>query len=167
MRLTGVGHTAWSCTVKVFVWWCSHDAWNRPKVADFVAPAVLCVLVTLVRQVAVDIGANQVGDMSTVALLEETDQLLGKNHLFKRSLLLIKVMYVWVISTAQSVLVFAQRPLRSNGVLYSVIALSMHIGTGPFRGDDLWCCVIGGWTSLSQLGCHVGNIYVCAWAINL
>ena len=42
-------------------------------------------------QVAVDIGANQVGDIATVALLEETDQLLGKNHLFKRSLLLIKV----------------------------------------------------------------------------
>lgn len=45
------------------------------------------------NQVAVDIGANQVGDIATVALLEETDQLLGKNHLFKRSLLLIKV---WV-----------------------------------------------------------------------
>lgn len=29
--------------------------------------------------------------IATVALLEETDQLLGKNHLFKRSLLLIKV----------------------------------------------------------------------------
>lgn len=43
------------------------------------------------NQVAVDIGANQVGDIATVALLEETDQLLGKNHLFKRSLLLIKV----------------------------------------------------------------------------
>ena len=42
-------------------------------------------------QVAVDIGANQVGDIATVALLEETDQLLGKNHLLKRSLLLIKV----------------------------------------------------------------------------
>lgn len=38
-----------------------------------------------------DIGANQVGDIATVALLEETDQLLGKNHLLKRSLLLIKV----------------------------------------------------------------------------
>lgn len=42
-------------------------------------------------QVAVDIGANEVGAIATVALLEETDQLLGKNHLFKRSLLLIKV----------------------------------------------------------------------------
>lgn len=44
------------------------------------------------NQVAVDIGANQVGDIATVALLEETDQLLGKDHLFKRSLLLIKVL---------------------------------------------------------------------------
>lgn len=43
------------------------------------------------NQVAVDIAANQVGDIAMVALLEETDQLLGKNHLFKRSLLLIKV----------------------------------------------------------------------------
>lgn len=42
---------------------------------------------------AVDIGANQVGEIATVALLEETDQLLGKNHLFKRSLLLIKVIH--------------------------------------------------------------------------
>ncbi|CAM9149523.1 unnamed protein product, partial [Scytosiphon promiscuus] len=47
------------------------------------------------NQVAVDIGANQVGDIATVALLEETDQLLGKNHLFKRSLLLIKSWWVY------------------------------------------------------------------------
>lgn len=54
------------------------------------------------NQVAVDIGANQVGDIATVALLEETDQLLGKNHLFKRSLLLIKVwmgdVYIYIYS---------------------------------------------------------------------
>lgn len=57
-------------------------------------PSYACVAVffwSVGRQVAVDIGANQVGDIATVALLEETDQLLGKNHLFKRSLLLIKV----------------------------------------------------------------------------
>ncbi|CAM9739962.1 unnamed protein product, partial [Pylaiella littoralis] len=47
------------------------------------------------NQVAVDIGANQVGGIATVALLEETDQLLGKNHLFKRSLLLIKSWWVY------------------------------------------------------------------------
>ncbi|CAN0538992.1 unnamed protein product, partial [Ectocarpus sp. 12 AP-2014] len=47
------------------------------------------------NQVAVDIGANQVGDIATVALLEETDQLLGKDHLFKRSLLLIKSWWVY------------------------------------------------------------------------
>lgn len=43
--------------------------------------------------------------IATVALLEETDQLLGKNHLFKRSLLLIKVILRRQYPVAESLFV--------------------------------------------------------------
>ena len=45
----------------------------------------------LVDNVEVAISANQVGAVSTVSLLESLDRWVGRNHLFKRSLLLIKV----------------------------------------------------------------------------
>ncbi|CAN0114861.1 unnamed protein product, partial [Discosporangium mesarthrocarpum] len=47
------------------------------------------------NQVAVDIKANRLGDLCTVALLEEVDQLLGKDHLLKRSLLLVKSWWLY------------------------------------------------------------------------
>lgn len=38
----------------------------------------------------VDITGGQVGAMSTLAFFEEIDRLVGRNHLFKRTLLLCK-----------------------------------------------------------------------------
>lgn len=38
----------------------------------------------------VDITVNRGGALNTVAFLEEADQMIGRNHLFKRSVLLIK-----------------------------------------------------------------------------
>lgn len=38
-----------------------------------------------------DISANQGGGLSAACFFEEVDRLVGKNHLFKRATLLIKV----------------------------------------------------------------------------
>lgn len=45
----------------------------------------------VVNNIAVDITVNQSGALAACAFLEEADELIGYNHLFKRSLLLIKV----------------------------------------------------------------------------
>lgn len=49
-------------------------------------PVVKC----LVGSIIVDISFNQLGGLSTVCFLEEVDRLIGRNHLFKRSIILVK-----------------------------------------------------------------------------
>jgi hypothetical protein len=44
----------------------------------------------LVNNVGVDITVNQIGALASVTFLEEADRLIGYDHLFKRSVLLIK-----------------------------------------------------------------------------
>ncbi|KAF3327374.1 Poly(A) RNA polymerase cid14 [Carex littledalei] len=44
----------------------------------------------LVQNIVVDISFNQVGGLLTLCFLEEVDVLIGKDHLFKRSIMLIK-----------------------------------------------------------------------------
>ncbi|CAN1303327.1 hypothetical protein LINPERPRIM_LOCUS25802 [Linum perenne] len=44
----------------------------------------------LVQNIVVDISFNQLGGLCTLCFLEEVDRLIGKDHLFKRSIILIK-----------------------------------------------------------------------------
>ncbi|KAL4310472.1 hypothetical protein GQ457_01G035670 [Hibiscus cannabinus] len=44
----------------------------------------------LVQNIVVDISFNQLGGLSTLCFLEQVDRLIGKDHLFKRSIILIK-----------------------------------------------------------------------------
>jgi len=44
-----------------------------------------------INNLSVDITMNRIGALATVILLDEVDRLIGQDHLFKRSLLLIKV----------------------------------------------------------------------------
>lgn len=44
----------------------------------------------LVQNIVVDISVNQIGGLCTLCFLEKVDQFFGKNHLFKRSIMLIK-----------------------------------------------------------------------------
>jgi hypothetical protein len=43
--------------------------------------------------ISVDISANQTGALQTLALFEEMDRLIGQNHLFKRTILLVKTFF--------------------------------------------------------------------------
>ncbi|XP_019461294.1 PREDICTED: uncharacterized protein LOC109360692 [Lupinus angustifolius] len=44
----------------------------------------------IVQNIVVDISFNQLGGLSTLCFLEKVDRLVGKDHLFKRSIILIK-----------------------------------------------------------------------------
>ncbi|WCJ34961.1 PAP/OAS1 substrate-binding domain superfamily [Euphorbia peplus] len=44
----------------------------------------------IVQNMVVDISFNQLGGLSTLCFLEQVDRLVGKNHLFKHSIILIK-----------------------------------------------------------------------------
>eukprot|EP00004_Rigifila_ramosa_P017213 TRINITY_DN4164_c0_g1_i1.p1 TRINITY_DN4164_c0_g1~~TRINITY_DN4164_c0_g1_i1.p1 ORF type:complete len:1108 (-),score=148.62 TRINITY_DN4164_c0_g1_i1:35-3028(-) len=52
--------------------------------------AEIKILKCYADNVAVDISANQIGGLRTLRLLEEVDRIVGKNHLFKKSILLVK-----------------------------------------------------------------------------
>lgn len=47
----------------------------------------------LVNNVGVDLTINQTGAIASIIFLDEADSIIGKNHLLKRSILLVKVNY--------------------------------------------------------------------------
>ncbi|XP_042054531.1 uncharacterized protein LOC121799277 [Salvia splendens] len=44
----------------------------------------------IVQDIVVDISVNQIGGLCTLCFLEQVDRLIGRDHLFKRSIILIK-----------------------------------------------------------------------------
>ncbi|CAA0836210.1 PAP/OAS1 substrate-binding domain superfamily [Striga hermonthica] len=44
----------------------------------------------IVQDIVVDVSFNQIGGLCTLCFLEQVDRLIGKDHLFKRSIILIK-----------------------------------------------------------------------------
>ncbi|XP_055830174.1 uncharacterized protein LOC129899290 [Solanum dulcamara] len=57
-----------------------------PQFIDAEVKLVKCI----VRNTVIDISFNQLGGLCTLCFLEQVDRLVGKNHLFKRSIILIK-----------------------------------------------------------------------------
>ncbi|XP_060176107.1 uncharacterized protein LOC132606553 [Lycium barbarum] len=57
-----------------------------PQFIDAEVKLVKCI----VQNTVIDISCNQLGGLCTLCFLEQVDRLVGKNHLFKRSIILIK-----------------------------------------------------------------------------
>eukprot|EP01041_Mallomonas_annulata_P000150 gene150-252_t len=76
----------------------------------------------VVNNLSVDITVNQTGALSTAAFLEECDRVIGGNHMFKRSLLLIKA---WCLH--ESARYGGTSILGSKGGMLSSYALSVLI----------------------------------------
>lgn len=53
-------------------------------------PAQVKIVKCTVNDIPVDISFNQMAGLSTLCFLEKVDELIGKDHLFKRSIILIK-----------------------------------------------------------------------------
>ncbi|MCD9640701.1 hypothetical protein HAX54_026175 [Datura stramonium] len=72
------------------------EAEDQNKAADFVVKDVQLIraevklVKCIVQNIVVDISLNQIGGLCTLCFLEQVDRLIGKNHLFKRSIILIK-----------------------------------------------------------------------------
>lgn len=78
-----------------------------------------------INNLSVDITMNQIGALASVLLLDEVDRLIGQDHLFKRSILLVKASNSSLLSS--STLHFAlEKLLYLTNLLctiYSVIVL--------------------------------------------
>ncbi|XP_009763963.1 uncharacterized protein LOC107798277 [Nicotiana tabacum] len=72
------------------------EAEDQNKAAEFVVKDVQMIraevklVKCIVQNIVVDISFNQIGGLCTLCFLEQVDRLIGKDHLFKRSIILIK-----------------------------------------------------------------------------
>ncbi|XP_020101422.1 uncharacterized protein LOC109719259 isoform X2 [Ananas comosus] len=76
----------------------------------------------LVQNIVVDISFNQIGGLCTLCFLEEVDQLIGKDHLFKRSIMLIKAWCYY-----ESRILGAHHGLISTYALETLVLYIFHL----------------------------------------
>lgn len=65
---------------------------HRPPPAPCLSIQVK-LLKCLVDNIVVDISFNQLGGLCTLNFLEEVDQLVGQNNLFKRAVILVRLQH--------------------------------------------------------------------------
>lgn len=83
----------------------------------------------LVENIVVDISFNQLGGLCTLCFLEEVDQLIGKDHLFKRSIILIKAWCYY-----ESRILGAHHGLISTYALETLVLYIFHVFHASLRG---------------------------------
>ncbi|KAK9734246.1 hypothetical protein RND81_04G125900 [Saponaria officinalis] len=76
----------------------------------------------LVQNIVVDISFNQIGGLCTLCFLEEIDRLIGKDHLFKRSIILIKAWCYY-----ESRILGAHHGLISTYALETLVLYIFHL----------------------------------------
>ncbi|KAL3829026.1 hypothetical protein ACJIZ3_017828 [Penstemon smallii] len=82
-----------------------------------------------VRDIIIDISFNQLGGLSTLCFLEKIDRLVGKNHLFKRSIILVKA---WCYF--ESRILGAHHGLLSTYALETLVLYIFHVFHTTLRG---------------------------------
>ncbi|WOK98444.1 hypothetical protein Cni_G07156 [Canna indica] len=83
----------------------------------------------LVDNIVVDISFNQVGGLCTLCFLEEVDDLINQNHLFKRSIILIKAWCYY-----ESRVLGAHHGLISTYALEILVLYIFHVFNNAFAG---------------------------------
>ncbi|KAH9624526.1 hypothetical protein KSS87_022143 [Heliosperma pusillum] len=83
----------------------------------------------LVQNIVVDISFNQIGGLCTLCFLEEIDRLIGKDHLFKRSIILIKAWCYY-----ESRILGAHHGLISTYALETLVLYIFHIFHSSLNG---------------------------------
>nr|GMC81837.1 uncharacterized protein LOC109159045 [Ipomoea batatas] len=76
----------------------------------------------IVQNIVVDISFNQIGGLCTLCFLEQVDQLIGKDHLFKRSIILIKAWCYY-----ESRILGAHHGLISTYALETLVLYIFHL----------------------------------------
>lgn len=83
----------------------------------------------VVENVVVDISFNQLGGLCTLCFLEEVDRLIQKNHLFKRSILLVKAWCYY-----ESRILGAHHGLISTYALETLVLYIFNVFHSTLRG---------------------------------
>uniref|UniRef100_A0ACD5TVL9 Uncharacterized protein n=1 Tax=Avena sativa TaxID=4498 RepID=A0ACD5TVL9_AVESA len=83
----------------------------------------------LVDNIVVDISFNQVGGLCTLCFLEQVDNLINQNHLFKRSIILVKA---WCFY--ESRILGAHHGLISTYALETLVLYIFHVFNNCFTG---------------------------------
>ncbi|XP_043724677.1 uncharacterized protein LOC122671496 isoform X1 [Telopea speciosissima] len=83
----------------------------------------------LVQNIVVDISFNQVGGLCTLCFLEKIDSLIGKDHLFKRSIILIKAWCYY-----ESRILGAHHGLISTYALETLVLYVFHLFHSSLNG---------------------------------
>ncbi|XP_042403331.1 uncharacterized protein LOC121992812 isoform X3 [Zingiber officinale] len=116
----------------------------------------------VVENIIVDISFNQIGGLSTLCFLEKVDQKIGKDHLFKRSIILIKAWCYY-----ESRILGAYHGLISTYALETLVLYVFHLFHNSLDGPlavlykfldfyskfewDKYCISLQGLISVSSL----------------
>ncbi|KAK2406861.1 PAP/OAS1 substrate-binding domain superfamily [Trifolium repens] len=87
------------------------------------------IIKCLVENIVVDISFNQLGGLCTLCFLEEVDSLINQNHLFKRSIILIKAWCYY-----ESRILGAHHGLISTYALETLVLYIFHVFNNSFAG---------------------------------
>ncbi|KAI3444427.1 hypothetical protein Pfo_001092 [Paulownia fortunei] len=87
------------------------------------------IIKCLVENIVVDISFNQVGGLCTLCFLDEVDNLINQNHLFKRSIILIKAWCYY-----ESRILGAHHGLISTYALETLVLYIFHVFNNSFLG---------------------------------
>ncbi|OVA19659.1 hypothetical protein BVC80_8585g2 [Macleaya cordata] len=83
----------------------------------------------LVQNIVVDISFNQIGGLCTLCFLEQVDRLIGNDHLFKRSIILIKAWCYY-----ESRILGAHHGLISTYALETLVLYIFHLFHSSLSG---------------------------------
>ncbi|KAK4418526.1 hypothetical protein Salat_2265400 [Sesamum alatum] len=87
------------------------------------------IIKCLVENIVVDVSFNQVGGLCTLCFLDEVDNLINQNHLFKRSIILIKAWCYY-----ESRILGAHHGLISTYALETLVLYIFHVFNNSFHG---------------------------------
>ncbi|PIA34616.1 hypothetical protein AQUCO_03700123v1 [Aquilegia coerulea] len=87
------------------------------------------IIKCLVENIVVDISFDQLGGLCTLCFLDEVDHLISQNHLFKRSIILIKAWCYY-----ESRILGAHHGLISTYALETLVLYIFHVFNNSFAG---------------------------------
>uniref|UniRef100_A0A5B7BSD7 Uncharacterized protein n=1 Tax=Davidia involucrata TaxID=16924 RepID=A0A5B7BSD7_DAVIN len=106
----------------------SEDAEFRVKEVQYIQAEVK-IIKCLVENIVVDISFSQLGGLCTLCFLEQVDSLINQNHLFKRSVILIKAWCYY-----ESRILGAHHGLISTYALETLVLYIFHVYNNSFSG---------------------------------
>ncbi|GER46363.1 nucleotidyltransferase [Striga asiatica] len=106
----------------------NENAEFRVKEVQYIQAEVK-IIKCLVENIVVDISFNQVGGLCTLCFLDEVDHLINQDHLFKRSIILIKAWCYY-----ESRVLGAHHGLISTYALETLVLYIFHVFNSSFHG---------------------------------